>query len=158
MLTFMGLSFSAKTQIVIASGDCGTGESNLVWILTDDSTLTISGSGAMANYERENDAPWYYHRYKIKTLIVENEVISVGNNAFKHCIYMTSAVIGNAVTTIGEYAFFHCRKLESVSFPDALITIGRVAFSGCINLTESIVSESVTVEEAAFGGCKKLQK
>ena len=45
----------------IASGTCGE---NLTWVLTDDGTLTISGTGAMDtySYSRENFEPWHQFR------------------------------------------------------------------------------------------------
>jgi len=155
-LAFIGLTISAKAHAV-ASGDCGANGNNLTWVLTCDSVLTISGSGAMADFE-EQKSPWYEYRDAVKTIVIGNEVTTIGNNAFNHCTKMTSIVIGNAVETIGEAAFFHCRSLESVIIPNTVTTIGRIAFSGCVNLAEAVVSESVTLGEAAFGGCKKLQK
>ena len=45
-----------KAQEVVEQGYCG-GEgdgTNLTWILTDDGVLTISGSGAMADFDLFN--------------------------------------------------------------------------------------------------------
>ena len=45
-------------QAVIAQGNCGAQGNNLTWVLTDDDTLTISGSGAMEdyNYNKNDDS------------------------------------------------------------------------------------------------------
>lgn len=44
----------------VGSGTCGE---NITWVLTDDGTLTISGSDPMTDYPLfQNDSPWYPSR------------------------------------------------------------------------------------------------
>ena len=45
---------------VVASGTCGAeGDgSNLRWSMTASGVLTITGSGAMADYEESGEGPW----------------------------------------------------------------------------------------------------
>lgn len=51
------------------SGSCGE---NLTWSLnTEDSVLTISGTGAMADYNSSN-IPWYEYREAIRSAIIAN--------------------------------------------------------------------------------------
>ena len=40
----------------IASGTCGKDGDNITWTLSDDGTLTLSGSGEMENYY--GNQPW----------------------------------------------------------------------------------------------------
>ena len=40
----------AEEPAVIASGECGADGGNLTWTLTGDDVLTVSGTGAMADY------------------------------------------------------------------------------------------------------------
>ena len=47
----MGGAAFAAGPAVIGSGDCGKDGSNLTWKLTDDGVLTVSGRGAMADYD-----------------------------------------------------------------------------------------------------------
>lgn len=58
VLVAVGLTAAAKDPAVIASGYCGAeGDgTNVAWTLTDDWTLTISGTGAMATFEES--IPW----------------------------------------------------------------------------------------------------
>jgi len=149
-----GVLNATMAQTVVNQGTIG----NCSWVLTGDSVLTISGSGDMVDYEAEKEAPWYEHRYAVKTIVVGNAVTSIGNRAFSHCVNMTSVVIGNSVATIGKSAFYHCRNLQSVTIPESVTSIGSLAFVLCSNLTEANVPESVTVNESAFQGCKNLQK
>ena len=84
-----------------ASGTCGD---NLTWTLTDDGTLTISGTGSMTGYSYD-EAPWYSKRSSIQSLIIESGVTSIGRNAFFDCTRLTSVTIPEGVTSIGTYAF-----------------------------------------------------
>jgi hypothetical protein len=85
----------ANGQTTVASGTCGD---NLTWVLTSDSTLTISGSGKMWHYPTTN-VPWYSYRNMIKTLVIGESVTSIYDYAFLDCRGLTSVTIGY-VTTI----------------------------------------------------------
>lgn len=50
MCAVMGVSAFAEEPSVIGTGECGAQGNNLIWTLTDDGVLTISGTGAMADY------------------------------------------------------------------------------------------------------------
>ena len=63
---------------VIATGECGSDGGNVAWTLTSGGILTISGTGAMADYE--DISPWY--EYQVTTAIIEDGVANIGNYAF----------------------------------------------------------------------------
>lgn len=84
------------------SGSCGIGVN---WTLSDGGTLTISGTGAMSNYTSETSAPWENHKSRVKALVVEN-----------------------GVTSLGDRAFSSCAALEAISLPEGLLNIGRDSF------------------------------
>jgi len=108
IFAFLSMAISVNAQVtVIDSGYCGASGNNLTWKLTSDSVLTISGSGAMANYSL--NAPWYLHKNKVKSVIIGNEVTTIGNYAFYVFSEIESVEIGNSVTTIGEIAFCACK-------------------------------------------------
>jgi len=129
IFVFMGVVNCAKAQVV-DSGTCGV---NLTWVLTIDSVLTISGSGAMYNYEVIN-SPWYPHRTKIKTIDLGSEITTIGDWAFASLNNLKSAEISNSVITIGEGAFAGC-GLMSIEIPNSVKTI-KSAFEtfSCKNL------------------------
>ena len=118
--TWNGYKLAVWTGVVpTASGYCG-GEgngTNLIWILDDEGTLTISGNGAMADYTT-TWAPWDDYTESIKRV-----------------------VIGDEVTTIGGLAFAYCTNLTNVTIPDSVTAIGFGAFMLCPGLTEITVSE-----------------
>ena len=58
-------------------------------------------------------------------------VTTIGTDAFRGCLSLTSITMGNSVTTIGESAFEGCTRLTSITLPDSITTIGSDAFYGC---------------------------
>ena len=57
---------------VVASGDCGAYGGNVTWTLDGSGLLTISGTGAMANYSHEeHNQPWGGMLGIIKSLKIE---------------------------------------------------------------------------------------
>ena len=68
----------------------------------------------------------------IKRVIIGDSVTSIGNEAFRQCVSLTSVTIPNSVTAIGYEAFSGCSSLTSVTIPNSVTTIGYRAFSGCI--------------------------
>ena len=88
-------------------GSCGEG---LTWKLNGN-TLTISGSGAMYDYDLEvNPTPWSSYADQINEVVIGNGVTSIGNFAFSKTA-MTSINISASVTSIGVSAFFECESL-----------------------------------------------
>ena len=78
------------------------------YVLEEDGTLIVSGTGDMDDFVSPNNVPWHEMRDLIK-----------------------SVVIDDGVTSIGAYAFYNCTELETVSLPESLKVIGRDSFSGC---------------------------
>ena len=106
----------------------------LQWCLKDG-TLTISGTGAMPDYEYPNHAPWYEYRESIVAVVMENGVTTIGIYAFRDCTSLTAVTILNSVTTIGDFAFSTCTSLTAVTIPNSVTTIGYAAFRSCTSLT-----------------------
>ena len=130
---------------------------DVTWNLSDDGTLTISGTGDMENYLGLKGAPWCEQKNNIKTVVIENGVTSIGDNAFFECQNMVSVTIPNSVTVIGIQAFYHCTSLASIKFPKFLRTIQIEALSGCSCLTSITIPKSVQyIKEASFSHCSGL--
>lgn len=47
----------------------------------------------MEDYDDTNTAPWFLKNEKMETVIIENGVTNIGNNAFNNCINLTSVNI-----------------------------------------------------------------
>ena len=128
----------------------------ITWTLSDDGTLTISGTD-MPDYQSRADIPWSEDLDKVKKIVIEDGVTSVGRNAFVSCRYATSVTIPNSVTSIGYEAFSGCSSLTSVSIPESVTSIVYGAFSDCSGLTSIVVPNSVTsIGAYAFSGCSGL--
>lgn len=148
---------------VVDSGECGDQGDNLTWSLDSEGTLTISGTGKMADYATnmvETDepvAPWTKHRHTIREVIIQNGVASIGSFAFQGYENLTNIDISESVNSIGRYAFGSCTALTNISIPKGVTIIGDWAFTNCSGLAEINISESVTtIESAAFWGCNTL--
>ena len=113
------------------TGDC-------TWTL-DGTKLTISGNGAIADYEYSKPSPW---GRSITEVIIENGVTSIGDGVFSGCKSLTSIIIPDSVTSIGNYAFQYCTSLTSITIPNSVTSIGDGVFSGCTSLIEIHVNES----------------
>ena len=145
----------------VASGTCGK---NLTWTLTCDEndgyTLTISGSGAMANYGfgMKECAPWYSnYKDQISKIILSPNVSSIGSYAFHCCRNLTSITIPDSVTYIGIKAFYECSSLTSITIPDSVTSIGEAAFFDCSSLISIDIPDSVTfLGDYAFANCSGL--
>lgn len=147
-LSCLGIMASATE-----SGACGE---SLTWTL-DDGTLTISGTGAMNDYDARH-APWYDAAPSIKSAVIEDGVSSIGSSAFYFCKKLESITIGSGVTSIGEDAFYECAGLTDITIPGSVTSIGNGAFFGCIGLTSITIPAGVTsIDETSFLECKALQ-
>ena len=122
--------------------------------ISDDGTLTISGTGNMPDYALET-APW--RNKEFKKVVIKDGVTSIGNCAFEYCIGLTSVTIPNSVTSIGIYAFAYCNGLTSITIPNSVTSIGESAFEYCNGLTSITIPNSVTsIGNFAFYCCDKL--
>ena len=152
-----GISTAALTGTVSGYGGGEGDGTNLSWTLTQDGTLTISGTGAMSTFSFNSTAAWRAYGDDIKNVCVESGVTSIGRFAFYACDNLTSVTIGNDVTTIGESAFEECAALVSVSMGNSVADIGKSAFKYCDNLTNVTLPVSVTsIGESAFYDCDSL--
>lgn len=166
----------------VASGN----EGNVTWKITGNDavgyTLTISGTGAMADYSSSSSQPWYSYRENITKVVVTEGIThvgkyafagsgeskletvslpsgleSIGERAFAACPYLQEAAIPAGVTSIGEGVFYECSSLESITIPDSVTAIPDDCFSGCSKLeTIHIGSGVASIGSYVFEGCTSL--
>ena len=154
LLVMMLTTATAWAQDPGQPWQCGD---NLTWEL-NGKTLTISGTGAMYDYDDVmNPTPWSSYAAQINEVVIEDGVTSIGIYAFSRTA-MTSIEIPASVTSIGESAFFECESLTSVTFAEGsqLESIGNDVFDDT-GLTSIEIPASVTsIGAAAFYDCQDL--
>ena len=114
---------------VVEKGYTYWNEGNLTWKLDADGTLTISGKGAMKDYDIENNESPVFKNLNVKKIVIEDGVTNIGNCAFDCCTGLTSITIPDSVTSIGNDALQGCTNLTSITIPDSVTSIGAHAFS-----------------------------
>ena len=131
------------SPVTIASGYCGDPSVNsgkdVTWTLTSAGVLTVSGSGDMADYNWR-ESPWYNYIEIITSIVIEDGVTSIGDDAFFGCTGLTSIEIPDDVTSIDDQAFYGCSNLTTVIIGSGVTSIGDFAFGGCCSLTTITVS------------------
>lgn len=129
----------------------------LTWKLDSAGTLTVSGTGNMSDFENVSDIPWYSQHDKVKSVVIEKGVTSIGQNAFNDCTKLASIEIADSVTSIGHHAFQACDSLTEIAIPDGLTTLGYGAFYACSSLVSVEIPNSVTlIGDTTFINCSKL--
>ena len=135
------------------SGKCGP---SAYWSFDSSTgTLTISGSGAMEDYEYGNEFPWMDYRNSIQTIVIGDQITQIGRNAFPWTACSTIQ-FGKSVRSIGAEAFSGCRNLNGdLTLPDSVQIVGDRAFSGCtgLNGTLTLGSSLQTIGAGAFHYC-----
>jgi len=158
VITCMALLSTEAEAATVASGTCGA---NLTWVLDDQGTLTISGTGNMTGYGSSllgTPAPWKEYSSKIKEVIVKAGVTSIGNYAFYFCGSVQKITLPNTITKIGENSFSHCTSLSTIEIPNGVKTIPIYAFNGCNSLEYINIPSTVqSFGQGAFNGCSSLE-
>lgn len=111
----VGYQAASHTEEPLDDGSIGEAK----WALYDDGALVISGEGQMDNCVWDYDAqeveqPWTGYRDIITSIIVEDGVKNIGENAFRSCSKATTITIGKDVLVLGWCGLQACGSLESI--------------------------------------------
>ena len=121
------MNYEIKDPNSVKDNKCGE---NTTWALSEDGTLTVSGTGKMYNFE-PSGAPWSEDASKIKKLVVEDGAESIGDNAFSGLENLVSVDLPDTVTYIGDSAFCYDNALSEINNISSNIkSIGAYAFEG----------------------------
>lgn len=124
------------SETLTVSAYCGA---KVQWALKDN-TLTLSGSGAMNDYN-SGEVPWKPFTDRIKTVTVKKGVTSIGANAFEALSSLKTLKLplqadGGTLQSIGAFAFFGCTAMGNPTIPATVTTIGEAAFASCDAITK----------------------
>ena len=163
MLALLPTAAFAADGELPTHGPCGKDGSDVKWELdTTTGTLTISGSGKMADYDRHYNQPWANQKSSINKVVIGNNVTSIGDNAFSYCTALKDVDLSKAssLEVIGDHAFTYCTALKDVNLSEAtsLSTI-KASFYLCTGLESVVLNEGLqTIGGSAFNSCKNLKK
>ncbi len=101
-------------------------------------TLTISGTGAMPDFDFPNGnlAPWWNYEALGMNALSEIDFDIKGN--------LKRVVIKDGVTNVGDYALFLLPAATQVTLPDSVTNIGRYGIAMCSALTGTAIPKGVT--------------
>jgi len=131
-----------------------------VWAaLYENGELSIWGFGDMSKFSSQStNAPgWREHAEKVKTVVIEQGVSSIGTYAFYNCKKLESISIPESVTSIGSYAFANCESIKEITLPAGVNVIEHHMFLNSVSLASVFLSEKTEkIGERAFAGCVSL--
>ena len=104
----------------------------------DGKTLTISGTGAMPDFDFPNGnlAPWWNYEALGMNALSEINFDIKGN--------LKRVIIGDGVTNVSDYALFCLPAATQVTLPDSVTSIGRYGIAMCSKLTGMSIPKGVT--------------
>ena len=157
------------------SGDFG--ENNcLHWevkgSLLGGQTLTISGTGAMPDFDFPNGnlAPWWNYEAlgmltsfgnfklegELKKVVIKDGVTNVSNYALFFLPAATQVTLPDSVTSIGRYGIAMCSKLTGLSIPKGVTGIGDFGLAGNGLTAVTLPDGLQSLGRGAFDSCASL--
>jgi hypothetical protein len=139
----------------------GTWGDNLNWNIKG-TTLTISGTGDMAEVQNTAEAAQVYSARAARSRSVVNLMMASGTTAGDETEYpwsayqsiITDIVVENGVTSIAANAFQSFESLETVTIPETVTEIGDYAFYDTGLTTITIPDSVITIGNKAVGYIK----
>jgi hypothetical protein len=138
--------------------------------LTIGNNVTIPNGGCTIEEYAFQGCP------NLKTLMIGNNVATIGLDAFQDCnaltnitinsgiigdyaftnlTDLTNVTIGNGVTSIGYQAFYLCPHLQTLTIGNGVTSIGFQAFENSEDLTNATIGSGI-IGDYAFYGCTDL--
>ena len=182
VLCMAAVLFCPGNALAESSGSCGD---NLTWILSDDGTLQISGTGKLTKGSWNEGSIIKVSIPEGVTSIEEALFIGCGNcesfNVASSNSNYASAdgvlfnkdkttlvscppgkagayTIPSSVKTIATGAFAFCKKLTSVVMPVSVTSMGSYAFNCCDLLSNIVISGGITeIPQDCFSNCGALK-
>ena len=153
------------------------GENNcLHWEVTtgviSGKTLTISGNGAMPDFDFPNGnlAPWWNYEAlgmltsfgnfklegELKKVVIKDGVTNVSNYALFLLPAATQITLPDSVTSIGRYGIAMCSKLTGMSIPKGVTEIGDFGLAGDGLTAVTLPDGLQSLGRGAFDTCASL--
>ena len=135
-------------------------------------TLTISGTGAMPDFDFPNGnlAPWWNYEAlgmltsfgnfklegELKKVVIKDGVTNVSNYALFFLPAATQVTLPESVTSIGRYGIAMCSKLTGLSIPKGVTGIGDFGLAGNGLTAVTLPDGLQSLGRGAFDSCASL--
>ena len=135
-------------------------------------TLTISGTGAMPNFNfpEGNLAPWWNYEAlgmltsfgnfklegELKKVVIKDGVTNVSDYALFFLPAAEQITLPKTVTSIGRYGIGLCSKLKGISLPKAMTDIGDFGLAGNSFTAITLPDGLQALGRGAFDSCASL--
>lgn len=135
-------------------------------------TLTISGTGAMPDFDFPNGnlAPWWNYEAlgmltsfgnfklegELKKVVIKDGVANVGDYALFFLPAATQVTLPESVTSIGRYGIAMCSKLTGLSIPKGVTEIGDFGLAGDGLTAVTLPDGLQSLGRGAFDTCASL--
>ena len=135
-------------------------------------TLTISGTGAMPDFDFPNGnlAPWWNYEAlgmltsfgsfklegELKKVVIKDGVTNVSNYALFFLPAATQITLPESVTSIGRYGIAMCSKLTGMSIPKGVTEIGDFGLAGDGLTAVTLPDGLQSLGRGAFDACASL--
>ncbi len=147
------LKMDITERAPLAQGECGQ---DAVWSLDEAGVLTISGKGALYDYDV---VPWAEYRSKIIRAVVEEGITELCSGCFFDCGNLKRAELPEGLIDLKSNLFRDCYSLESVNIPSTVTSIAMYSFNSCESLTSADLPEALeNIGNLAFFDCPSLSR
>lgn len=160
------------------NAECATGQLLKYRVLTSDPTAvaligydgiiagpislpsSVAYGGKEYTVKEIRDHAFFHCSNLTGSLVIPNNVTSLGSYAFCYCCGFDSLILNDELTSIGKYAFVQCSGFTgALDIPDNVTIIGENAFQGCSSLNEITIGEKVrSIKKCTFQDCASLTK
>ena len=138
----------AEASETVASGSTY----EMHWVLTEDGTLTISGTGTIYG------SGFFPYQRQILRVEIQEGLTAIYEGAFRNMTALTSVSLPESLTAIGFRAFAGCTALEQIRIPAGVKRIENMAFDGCAALKAVELQEGLEeIGGWAFSYCTALE-
>ncbi len=124
-------------------------EGNITWYLNPSSgKLTLTGSGEMNNYTKDNLPEWSKYVSSIKKVEIQNGIDKIGDYAFYGLTSLKEVTFSSKdLKSIGKYSLSNT-GIDYILIPDSVVSIGEGALSNNSDIKVIVLSDNLDVVPA----------